>query len=79
MREEYEEIHQSGLTLQLDCPDLAAGRHQQFGHLDLQDWKAVIRGHVEAIAPGARPGADPRCSSQCGNPGVPPDNGLAVT
>ena len=49
MRQEYEEIHQSGLTLQIDCPDLATGRHSQYPGLEFADWKKVIRGHVEAI------------------------------
>src|SRR4029077_18154718 len=30
MREEYETIVNSGLLLQLDCPDLAMGRHSRF-------------------------------------------------
>jgi 5-methyltetrahydropteroyltriglutamate--homocysteine methyltransferase len=49
MRQEYEQIHRAGLTLQIDCPDLAAGRHQQYAGLDLDEWKKVIEGHVEAI------------------------------
>ncbi len=34
MRAEYEEIVKSGLLLQLDCPDLAMGRHSRFKDLD---------------------------------------------
>src|SRR4029077_16124728 len=34
MRAEYEEIVKSGLLLQLDCPDLAMGRHSRFKNLD---------------------------------------------
>ncbi len=30
MRVEYEAIHQAGLVLQLDCPDLAMGRHTMY-------------------------------------------------
>ena len=33
MRPEYEAIVDAGLTLQLDCPDLAAGRHTVFAAL----------------------------------------------
>ena len=33
MREEYEMIVKSGLLLQLDCPDLAMGRHTRFKKL----------------------------------------------
>ena len=30
MKEEYEAIHRAGFILQLDCPDLAVGRHTRF-------------------------------------------------
>src|SRR5215469_14825324 len=33
MREEYEMIVNSGLLLQLDCPDLAMGRHSRFKNM----------------------------------------------
>jgi 5-methyltetrahydropteroyltriglutamate--homocysteine methyltransferase len=49
MREEYEAIHASGLILQIDCPDLAVGRHVQFPDLELSDWKRRIEGHVAAV------------------------------
>jgi 5-methyltetrahydropteroyltriglutamate--homocysteine methyltransferase len=49
MREEYEAIHRAGLTLQIDCPDLAAGRHISFADLEPDDWRARIRGHIEAV------------------------------
>ena len=54
MREEYNAIHQSGLILQIDCPDLAVGRHAQFPELELGEWKHVIEGHVEAINAATR-------------------------
>src|SRR5579864_5586655 len=34
MREEYETIVKSGLILQIDCPDLAMGRHIRFRNAD---------------------------------------------
>ena len=37
MRHEYEAIANAGFVLQLDCPDLAMGRHIQFDDLDLDD------------------------------------------
>src|SRR5262249_26936798 len=33
MRPEYEAVHAAGLILQLDCPDLAMGRHIQYADL----------------------------------------------
>src|SRR5688500_8362223 len=33
MRHEYETVARAGFILQLDCPDLAMGRHIQFTHL----------------------------------------------
>ena len=35
MKEEYEAIAQTGLVLQIDCPDLAMGRHTR--HTDATD------------------------------------------
>ena len=32
MRHEYEAIHAAGFMLQIDCPDLAMGRHTQYRH-----------------------------------------------
>ena len=34
LRLEYEAVVASGVTLQIDCPDLAMGRHTQYAHLD---------------------------------------------
>ena len=34
MRHEYEAIAAAGVTVQLDCPDLAMGRHSAYAHLD---------------------------------------------
>ena len=49
MRAEYEAIADAGLTLQIDCPDLAMGRHFTFADLDLKDFRAVAQMHVEAL------------------------------
>ena len=35
MRDEYKAIADAGFTLQLDCPDLAVGRHTRLAKLDL--------------------------------------------
>jgi 5-methyltetrahydropteroyltriglutamate--homocysteine methyltransferase len=49
MREEYEMIVKSGLLLQLDCPDLAMGRHSRFKNLSDDEflWNAELQ--VEAL------------------------------
>ena len=49
MRREYEAIVESGLILQLDCPDLALSRHTVFRHLSLTDFRKEIEMHVEAL------------------------------
>ena len=33
MRDEYETIARAGIVLQIDCPDLAMGRHIQYANL----------------------------------------------
>jgi 5-methyltetrahydropteroyltriglutamate--homocysteine methyltransferase len=49
MRHEYETIARAGLILQIDCPDLAMGRHIQYAHLGLEDFRRAARRHVEAL------------------------------
>jgi 5-methyltetrahydropteroyltriglutamate--homocysteine methyltransferase len=49
MRPEYEAIVAAGFVLQLDCPDLAMGRHIQFATLDLAGFRHMARLHVEAL------------------------------
>lgn len=49
MREEYLAIHQAGFLLQVDCPDLAMGRHIQFPEADLSTFLRKIELHVEAL------------------------------
>jgi 5-methyltetrahydropteroyltriglutamate--homocysteine methyltransferase len=49
MKTEYDAIHQAGFVLQLDCPDLAMGRHIQMADASLAEWKKTIELHVEAI------------------------------
>ncbi len=38
LRHEYEAIAAAGITLQIDCPDLAMGRHTQFRELTLSQF-----------------------------------------
>jgi 5-methyltetrahydropteroyltriglutamate--homocysteine methyltransferase len=49
MRLEYETVVASGLVLQLDCPDLAMGRHIQFADRDLAGFRKMAELHVAAI------------------------------
>lgn len=49
MKRQYDAIHQAGFLLQLDCPDLALGRHQIFSHLTLEEFRDVAQMHVEAL------------------------------
>ena len=49
MRPEYEAIAGAGIILQLDCPDLAMGRHIQFADLDLAGFRKMARLRVDAL------------------------------
>ena len=49
LRHEYEAIAAAGITLQIDCPDLAMGRHVQYADLDLPEFRKRIAMHVEAL------------------------------
>jgi 5-methyltetrahydropteroyltriglutamate--homocysteine methyltransferase len=49
MRHEYETVARAGFILQLDCPDLAMGRHIQFAGLGLEDFRKMARLHIAAL------------------------------
>jgi 5-methyltetrahydropteroyltriglutamate--homocysteine methyltransferase len=49
MRHEYEAIAGAGFILQIDCPDLAMGRHIQYAALGLDAFKRAARLHIEAL------------------------------
>jgi 5-methyltetrahydropteroyltriglutamate--homocysteine methyltransferase len=49
MKTEYNAIHQAGIILQVDCPDLAMGRHIQFPDASLSEFRKNIERHVEAL------------------------------
>jgi 5-methyltetrahydropteroyltriglutamate--homocysteine methyltransferase len=49
MRAEYEEIVRAGFILQIDCPDLAMGRHSRFKHLDEPQFLRYAEIHVDAL------------------------------
>ena len=49
MKVEYEKITQAGLILQVDCPDLAMGRHIRFRDVDTATFKKAAQAQVEAL------------------------------
>jgi 5-methyltetrahydropteroyltriglutamate--homocysteine methyltransferase len=49
MKEEYNAIHQAGFLLQVDCPDLAMGRHLQFPDLSTGEFLKVAEANVEVL------------------------------
>jgi 5-methyltetrahydropteroyltriglutamate--homocysteine methyltransferase len=49
LRQEYEAITQAGFVLQIDCPDLAMGRHIQYAQLSLAEFRKRAAMHVEAL------------------------------
>ncbi|MGH6989095.1 MAG: cobalamin-independent methionine synthase II family protein [Stellaceae bacterium] len=49
MHAEYKAIVEAGFILQLDCPDLAMGRHIQFADLDLTDFRKMAEMHIAAL------------------------------
>lgn len=49
MRHEYEAIAAAGATVQLDCPDLAMGRHSAYAHMDLAEFRRTIALNIEAL------------------------------
>jgi 5-methyltetrahydropteroyltriglutamate--homocysteine methyltransferase len=49
MRPEYEAIAAAGATVQLDCPDLAMGRHSAYAGLDEKEFRARIALNIEAL------------------------------
>ena len=49
MRHEYETVARAGFILQLDCPDLAMGRHIQFADLSVDEFRKMARLHLAAL------------------------------
>jgi 5-methyltetrahydropteroyltriglutamate--homocysteine methyltransferase len=58
LREEYRAIVDRGLVLQIDCPDLALGRHLEFPDASIFEFQTEIELHVE-ILNHALAGIDP--------------------
>jgi 5-methyltetrahydropteroyltriglutamate--homocysteine methyltransferase len=49
MRHEYECVAKAGFVLQIDCPDLAMGRHIQYADLSLSEFRKRAQLHIEAL------------------------------
>jgi len=49
LRGEYEAVARSGITLQIDCPDLAMSRSSQYASLSLEEFRKRIRLNIAAL------------------------------
>jgi len=49
MRGEYETIAASGVMVQIDCPDLAMGRHIQYADLSIEEFRKRAGLHIAAL------------------------------
>jgi 5-methyltetrahydropteroyltriglutamate--homocysteine methyltransferase len=54
MRYEYEAIAAAGAVVQLDCPDLAMGRHSAYADLDLAEFRKRVGMNIAALNHGVR-------------------------
>jgi 5-methyltetrahydropteroyltriglutamate--homocysteine methyltransferase len=61
LKEEYEIIASYGFHLQIDCPDLAMGRHTRFKHLGDDEFLRVIDAHVDVLNHALASVAPDRC------------------
>jgi 5-methyltetrahydropteroyltriglutamate--homocysteine methyltransferase len=58
LRVEYQGIVERGFVLQVDCPDLALGRHTAFADMSIDEFRAIANLHVDALN-AALAGIDP--------------------
>ncbi len=49
MKEEYDAVHRAGFVLQVDCPDLAMGRHLAFPEKSNAEFLKIAEANVEAL------------------------------
>jgi 5-methyltetrahydropteroyltriglutamate--homocysteine methyltransferase len=49
MRAEYEAIAAAGVAVQLDCPDLAMGRHSAYAGMDAKQFRDRVALNIEAL------------------------------
>ncbi len=80
MKEEYDAIHAAGFALQIDCPDLAMGRHIEFPDASLEDWRRTVAENVEVLNEATRdiPPEDMRIHLCWGNYEGPHDHDVSL-
>jgi len=80
MKEEYDAIHAAGFVLQIDCPDLAMGRHIEFPDLSLEEWRRIAMQNVEVLNDATRdiPPEDMRIHLCWGNYEGPHDHDVPL-
>ena len=49
MRHEYETVANAGFVLQIDCPDLAMGKHIKYYNVDLKTFRKAAQLNIEAL------------------------------
>jgi 5-methyltetrahydropteroyltriglutamate--homocysteine methyltransferase len=49
LKKEYDAIAQAGFILQLDCPDLASGWNNQFAKASLNEFRDIVRLHIDVL------------------------------
>lgn len=49
MKTEYDAIHEAGFQVQLDCPDLAMGRHLSLPPMEIDAFRRQAEIHIEAL------------------------------
>ena len=54
LKDEYEAIAQAGFILQIDCPDLASGWNNQFADATLEEFRDIVRLHLDVLDDATR-------------------------
>jgi 5-methyltetrahydropteroyltriglutamate--homocysteine methyltransferase len=54
MKREYDAIHKAGFLLQLDCPDLAMSRQNQYAEASIEEFRKMVALHVEMLNEATR-------------------------
>ena len=49
MKTEYEAVHAAGLLLQVDCPDLAMGRHSRFKSKTIAEFQDIVEVNIKVM------------------------------
>lgn len=54
MHHEFAAIAAAGITVQLDCPDPAMGRHSSYAHMDTAEFRGRVAVNIEALNQAVR-------------------------